>query len=151
MLKCLTALLGIVVLLLSGCGCGRHPGWTYRGQLHGMIAKADRVVVLDAGFDCYGRDSKAKPLFELSDPDEIREFAEHLEFKKGQTLATCRCNGYPRVDWYQGKQRLATVSVQHGQAIRWKGFQADAKLTSSSSRWLVQWLTDHGVDAEKMK
>ena len=151
MLKCLTALLGIVVLLLSGCGCGRHPGWRYHGQLHDAIAKADRVVVLDAGFDCYGRDSKAKPLFELSDPDGIREFAEHLDFKTGQTLATCPCNGYPRVDWYQGKQRLATVSVQHGQAIRWKGFQADAKLTSSSSRWLVQWLTDHGVDAEKMK
>ena len=140
-----------VIAVVVSCGCGHHPGWTYRGKFHEAIAKADRMVVLDAGFDCYGRNFKAKPLFEVSKPDEVREFAEHLEFKKGQTLATCPCNGYPRIDWYQGKQRLATVSVQHGQAIRWKGFQADAKLTSTSSRWLVQWLTDHGVDSEKMK
>ncbi len=148
--KCGLAAL-LVILTVVSAGCGRHPTWQYDGKLHNVIAKADRMAVIDGGFDCYGRDTKAKTLFEISGPDNLRQFAERLEFEKGQTLATCPCNGYPRLDWYQGKDRIATVSVQHGQAIRWRGFGADAKLTSQSSRWLVQWLTDHGVDAVKMK
>ena len=140
-----------VLAIAASGGCGRHPAWTYQGDFHNVIANADRMTVIDAGFDLYGRDTKAKTLFEVAKPDEIRQFAENLVFQKEQALGLCPCNGYPRVDWYQGKKRLATVSIQHGQAIRWKGFQADAKLTSTSSRWLVQWLSDHGVDAVKMK
>jgi hypothetical protein len=151
MFRYLSAILAVVVLVTSGCGCRRRPAWTYEGKLHNVIAAADRVVVIDAGFDCYGQDSKAKTLVELSKPDEARQFAEHIEFEKGQTTAVCPCNGYPRIDWYKGKDRLATVSIQHGQAIRWKGFQADAKLTSKSSQWLRHWLADHGVDPAKMK
>jgi hypothetical protein len=149
MLKLLSATF-VIVIAASG-GCGRHPAWSYQGNFHNVIANADRMVVIDAGFDLYGRDTKAKTLFELSKPDEIRQFAENLAFQKGQTLGLCPCNGYPRVDWYEGKKCVATISIQHCQAIRWKGFQADAKLTSKSSRWLQQWLTDHGVDAAKMK
>jgi hypothetical protein len=149
MFKHLSAI--IVILTAISAGCGRHPSWRYDGKLHKVIAAADRMVLLDAGFDCYGDDTKAKTLFEVSKPDDVRDFAEHLQFDKGQALATCPCKGYPRVDWYQGTQRIATVSIQHCQAIRWKGFGADAKLTSKSSRWLTQWLTDHGVDAVKMK
>ena len=141
----------LIVLAVACGGCGRHPTWRYDGKLHNAIANADRMAVVDGGFDFYGRDTKAKTLFQISNAAEIRQFAERLEFVTSQTLASCPCNGYPRIDWYQGKTRIATVSVQHGHAIRWKGFGADAKLTSRSSRWLVQWLTDHGVDAVKMK
>jgi hypothetical protein len=139
-----------VVALVSG-GCGRHPTLTYKGEFHNAIAKADRVVFYDDGFNCYGNDSKAKKLFELSEPEEIKQFAERLEFQNEQPAGSCPCNGYPRIDWYQGKERLAIVSIQHGQAIRWKGFQADAKLTSTSSKWLIKWLADHGVDPVKSK
>jgi hypothetical protein len=148
MTKCVSALLAIVAL--AG-GCGRHPAWTYKGDFHNKIAQADRVVVVDAGFDCFGQDTKAKTLFELSKPDEIRQLAEQLEFQKSQTLGVCPCNGYPRIDWYRGKERLVTVSVQHCKAIRWKGFQADATLTPKSGEWLHEWLTAHHVDAAKMK
>ena len=149
MLKCLSVMfLGAIVAF---AGCSKRPTWTYDGKFHNAIAKADRLVVIDAGFDCYGRDTKAKTLFEIAKPDELRQFAENLAFQKGQTLGCCPCGGYPRVDWYAGKQCLATVSIQHCQAIRWKGFQGDAKLTSASSQWLRQWLTDHKVDAAKMK
>jgi hypothetical protein len=160
MLRYLSVMFAIVILVSAGCG--RHPTWKYDGKFYNAIATADRMLIIDAGFDCYGGDSKAKTpfdvskpqaktLFEISKPEEIKQFAEHLEFQKGQKLGGCPCNGYPRVDWYQGERRLATVSIQHGQAIRWKGFQADAKLTSTSSQWLVQWLTDHHVDSAKMK
>jgi hypothetical protein len=151
MFKFLSAMLVLAIVASGGCGCGRHPTWTYKGDFHRAIAKADRMVIVDAGFDCYGRAPKAKILFEMAKPDEVRQFAEQLEFQKGQTLAVCNCNGYPRVDWYEGKTRVVTASIQHAQAIRWKGFHADAKLTSTSSRWLLQWLSEHGVDLEKMK
>jgi hypothetical protein len=140
----------IFVFFLSG-GCGNHPAWKYNGEFHKAIANADRVVVFDDGFDCFGKNTKAKPLFELSKPDEIKQLAEQLVFEKGQTLDVCYCNGYPRVDWYRGKERLATVSIQHCKAVRWKGFQADGKLTSKSGQWLKQWLVEKGVDQEKMK
>ena len=149
MLRYLSAMLAIVVVV-SG-GCGRRPAWTYQGSFHDAIATADRMVIFDAGFDCYGRDSKAKVLSEVSKPDEVRQFAENLDFQKGQTLGGCPCNGYPRVDWYEGKTRVVTASIQHAQAIRWKGFHADAKLTPTSTQWLLQWLAEHGVDLEKMK
>ena len=149
MLKYLSAIFAVVAIV-SG-GCGRHPTWKYDGRFHDAIAGADRIVVIDDGFDCYGRNSGAKTLLEVSKPDEVRQFAENLEFQKGQILSTCPCNGYPRVDWFQGKRRLATVSIQHCQTIRWRGFGADAKLTSKSSQWLRQWLTDRGVDVEKKK
>lgn len=151
MTKCLGATLAVVFLLTGGCGCSNRPTWKYDGALHKAIAGADRVVLLDAGFDCYNRNPKANTLAELSEPDEIRQFAERLEFDKNQSLTGCPCNGYPRVDWYQGKTRLATVSIQHAQAIRWKGFGADGKLTSKSSKSLLQWLLDHGADPAKMK
>ena len=57
-------------------------------SFYGAIAKADRMAVIDGGFDCYGRDTKAKPLFEVSKPDEeLRRFAEILEFETGQSRA----------------------------------------------------------------
>ena len=93
--------------------------WRYDGKLHNAIANADRMAVVDGGFDCYGRDTKAKTLFKSEtrrDPPVCRASG----VRTGQTLGSCPCNGYPRIDWYQGKARIATVSVQHGQAIRWK-------------------------------
>jgi hypothetical protein len=104
-------------------GDHNHPTWTYQGNFHNAIAKADRMVIIDAGFDCYGRDTKAKTLFEVSKPDEVRGFAEHLAFQQGQIFAMCPCNGYPRVDWYRGKDRLATVSIQHGRRFAGKDFR----------------------------
>jgi hypothetical protein len=152
MTKYFLATLAAVALFSGGCGCSRKPvAWKYDSKLHNTIAKADRVVVYDEGFDPYGNDSKAKALFTLSNADDIKQLAEGLEFQSGQTLGGCPCNGYPRVDWFQGKQRIATIAVQHCKAIRWKGFQADAKLTSRSGEWLQQWLTEHGVDPAKMK
>lgn len=150
MLKYLSAMLVIAALLSGGCG-HNPPAWTYKGEFHKAIADADRVAVIDDGFDCFGKNTKAKTLFELTTPDEIKQFAEQLVIEKGQTLGMCPCSGYPRVDWYRGKERLATVSIQHCQAIRWKGFQADAKLTSKFGRWLQKWLAEKGVDPVKMK
>jgi hypothetical protein len=140
----------VVAILLGGCSRSQ-PTWSYNGELHKAIEKTDRIVVYDAGYDYYGKASKAKPIREVSDAAEVQRVAGQLEFEKKQVLTMCPCTGYPRIDWYRGKDRIAIVSVQHGETIRWKGFQGDARLTPKSSQFLVQWLGEHGVSEEKMK
>ena len=65
------------------------------------------------------------------------------------------CCGYPGIDWYKGKKRLALTAVQHGMGIRWKKFgtsyvgpirfYGDVPLTTDSALWLIDWLRGHGV------
>lgn len=140
--------LAVAIALVAGA-CSSRPTWTYRGEFDDAVAEADRVVVRDAGFDYEGT-GNAAVLFEVAAADGVNELRENLQFESGQTRSVCPCTGYPRVDWYRGKRRIATTSIQHGRAIRWKGFQGDAQLTEESRAWLVQWLVDNGVQEEKM-
>ena len=67
----------------------------------------------------------------------------------------CLCCGWPGIDWYKGRKRLALTSVQHGHGIRWKEFgtqyfgplrgYGDIPLTNESAIWLIEWLGSHGI------
>jgi len=57
-------------------------------------------------------------------------------FQPEQTTRSCECVGYPGIDWYRGRERIAVTSVQHYRAIRWKDFPTDAVLTPESAAWL---------------
>lgn len=136
----------LTFVLLPG-GCRKPPGepWSCQGELHRAIAAADRVVVRDGGFDGPRPADQQKVLFRIAKPAELREIYDNLQFVPDQERHRCNCCGYPGIDWYKGKQRLALTSVQHGAAIRWEGFPGDARLTEASSAWLKRWLIDHGV------
>jgi len=108
------------------------------------IAGADRIVVRARWFPSEGQESE-NTLLEVKDPQTIKEFSEHLRFDANSDWISCFCAGYLGIDWYQGKQRLVRSFLQHGQALRWEGFQGDARLTDDSSQWLVHWLAAHGV------
>jgi len=123
--------------------------WTYIGEFHRRIQDADRIVVRDGGFDCCQRVENHEILFELEDRREIKEILENLHFEKTQTTRSCRCCGYPGIDWYRGDIRLALTAVQHGSAIRWKEFPGDARLTKASEKWLKQWLIRRHIDKDK--
>jgi hypothetical protein len=141
---------GVVAVALLAGACGRQPTWTYQGQLHDAVAEADRVVVCDGGFRYDGDTDDHAVLFEVTNPGETEELRENLEFESRQVRSVCPCLGYPAVDWYRGNRRIAHTSIQHGRAVRWEGFQADARLTEKSTAWLVQWLAGHEVDEGKM-
>ena len=81
----------------------------------------------------------------------VRDVAEHLRFQETQPKKSCDCYGYPGIDWYQKKQRIALTSVQHCKALRWKQFPSDAVLTEASGQWLKQWLTEHGVSEDRLR
>ena len=88
-------------------------------------------------------------LFKVTDPSEIKDVLANLEC----TTVTdqCRCCGFPGIDWYEGGQRIALTSVQHGKAIRWDGSKYDLRLSVKSGRWLVRWLVAHGVNEQDIE
>jgi len=140
------------LLAIAACATPRakHER-SHDGQLHKQISEADRIVVRDGGFDCCRSVEKDKVLFEVTDPAELAEVHRRLEFKRGQEGGSCLCCGYPGIDWYKGDTRLALTALQHGCALRWKGFADDAPLTRESSEWIVEWLASHGATLPKKR
>ena len=126
----------------------KRDNWSYDGAFHRLVNGADRIVIRDGGYDCCIPTDGQKSLVVIRGEQAVREFNENLEFVEQQSPSYCFCCGYPGIDWYKGERRLALTSVQHGTAIRWKGFPGDVALTKQSSKWLVQWLLDHGVSGQ---
>ncbi len=133
--------------------------YTTSSSFHDTIRRADRLVVRDGGFHDSRQVRGQKVLLEITDPAELAEIRDNIQFRErtNAKLGACMCCGFPGMDWYRGWRRLALTSLQHGQAIRWKGFPAgnhwpgrgyagDAPLTIESSIWLTEWLIAHGFD-----
>ena len=130
--------------------------WQDDGEFHDAIKDADRLVVLGQGHE-YG-DEGGDIIWQTSDPAEINEVFDSIRFvEESGTLDHCLCYGYPVLEWHKDGRRLAHVSVQHGQALRWESFRAgyrfpgnsyigDARLTSESSSKLSEILIAHGVE-----
>jgi hypothetical protein len=135
---------------------------TISTQYNEAIAGADKLVIRAGGFNCCGDVSNNKVLLTVSDPQSLKDIKEHIVFRnhtiKHSYDESCMCCGYPGLDWYKGNHRIVLSSVQHGHAIRWKGFTSlrlfylfkvfygDAPLTEESAQWLNQWLKEHHCD-----
>jgi hypothetical protein len=125
------------------------------------IASADRIVVRKGGFDCCRPVDKDPVLFVITNKSELQAIAGLLrpvsaKITNSFALAQCGCCGYPGMDWYKGRQRVAVTAVQHGRMLRWKGFStarvlgftvgyADCPLTPESQLLLKKWLREHGA------
>jgi len=124
---------------------GKLDDWKYDGGFHKLIDKADRIVIRNGGYNCCGPVDKDKILVIITNRTEITNFNAIIQFDTNQTRKSCMCCGYPGVDWYVGRQRIALTGVQHGINLRWKGFPGDASFTKKSSREFAQWMLDHGI------
>ena len=115
------------------------------------IRGADRVVIRNGGHDCCGNDVDSQEVFvEITDSHVIEEISQNLTFQRRYpsllpTVARCSCCGYPGIDWYRDGKRVALTSIQHGAAVRWAGFDHDARLSAQSSLWLASFLDSHSV------
>lgn len=145
-----------IVAMLLGMGImlfRPKPLWIYKGQLHNVIEKADRIVIRE-GIFFRNEIDKDRVFFEVTDPSKIKEVFDNLQFEVEQFQeGVCACRGYPEIDWYSGQQPIAQTDFHHdpGESIRWDGFRGDAVLTKKSSEWLAKWLKLQGVDTSKIQ
>ncbi len=119
--------------------------WEYDGSFHDLVDIADRIIIRNGGYNCCGSVDDDSVLLTITNPEEIAKFNATLQFETNQTWNACMCCGFPGIDWYRGKYRLALTGLQHGHALRWKGFPGDAFFTKQSSQQIAQWLLDHGI------
>jgi hypothetical protein len=135
------ALLGGITYLLQKPA--REPAWRYDGQFHKLIEGVDRLEV-----ECI--DSRAH--FEVSDPAEVKEVIERFCFSRDQYGGeTCACS-HVRIEWYRGREVVATVHLAHVGTVRWEKFPGRwALLTNESTVWVFQWLQGHGFAAHHIR
>jgi hypothetical protein len=137
-----------------------HKPVRYDEPFGPAIAGADRIVVRADGFDCCGPVDETNILCVVTEPDQITEVASHIRFESKTTtnslLETCLCCGGLGIDWYRGKKRIVFTAMQHGDAIRWRGFSTtrilgfrvgygDGPLTYESQVWMKKWFMSHGI------
>jgi hypothetical protein len=103
------------------------------------------------------------PLFDVTRPDDVREFVALFRFESGPDPPMCDCWGGPWFEFRRGTSRLAELSLHHLHTIRGEGPEnddavgVDGVLTEESVAALCSWLARHGVpgpakareDAEK--
>lgn len=142
--------IGVVVAVCVATWKDANDPLRYGRHFDGLIAWADRIVVRQGGSDCCGPVDGQRVLFEVVAPDELAEVRDHLQISPGKPSGGCLCCGFPGVDWYRGKTRIALTSVHHGRNLRWSGFPGDAPLTEESARWLREWLERRGYSEEKL-
>ncbi len=110
------------------------------------IAGANRIVILDGGFDCcvpIEAIDKERVFAVITNAVEIAAFTSMIRFEDGPMSPPCMCCGYPGIDWWKGGERVALTALQHGEALRWRAFSGDCPFTKESSQAIARWFKEH--------
>jgi tetratricopeptide (TPR) repeat protein len=112
-------------------------------DLDQLLPKVTRVRVLASGM-FRGQAMSSEALLDTSDAQALAEFRITLRIVEDpRTFSHCSCLGGPTLELFSGEAVIATIGLQHGQAIRWKQWKHDAKLRNGQA--LNDWLTRYGV------
>ena len=120
--------------------------WTYKGEFHAAIARADRIVVRYRLYNELERVGGQKVIFSVTNPTELKNIASHIKFQSPQKIDSIFCGGDPEIDWYAGGKRVAVTWLIPDRFLRWSGFPGwkgepgDAELTAESATWIATWL-----------
>jgi tetratricopeptide (TPR) repeat protein len=129
-----------------GDGDGPDPA---QRDLDALWPRVTRVCVLE-GAMFRGRALSGRVLIDTRDAGAIRELASCLRIvEDASTFGHCACLGGPTMELYAGPEHLATIGLQHGQAIRWKQWYHDAQLQAGDR--LTHWLHDQGIDPPRLE
>jgi Tfp pilus assembly protein PilF len=89
-------------------------------------------------------------LLDTSDAGAIAEFRQCFGVvAHPRTFSHCACLGGPTLELFSNERKLATVGLQHGNAVRWNAWRHDARLAKGTL--LTSWLTAHGVAANLLE
>ncbi|MHB0960868.1 MAG: tetratricopeptide repeat protein [Pirellulaceae bacterium] len=118
------------------------PNPTQR-DLDEVLPKVTRVRALSGGI-FRGAALESPVLLDTSDTDALSDFRQCFGIiEDPSTFGHCSCLGGPTLELFAGRERIATIGLQHGRAIRWKQWKHDAALRNG--QLLTTWLTDHGL------
>jgi tetratricopeptide (TPR) repeat protein len=117
-------------------------------DLDELLQRVTRVRCLAGGM-VRGKPIGQEELLDVTDLREIEALHRCLAISEdASTFNHCMCLGGPTLVLSAGGDELATLGMQHGDAIRWKKWRHDAALIRSAE--LKQWFTRNGVDAEHL-
>ncbi|MCE9635505.1 MAG: hypothetical protein K8T90_07350 [Planctomycetes bacterium] len=125
--------------------CATQHSW--RALLDARIAGVDGLR-LRTGGQCHRNEAEEQVLFETNEIDSIREVLASVVIDDAASRGHCMCCGGPTVELLRGGTIAASLTIHHGQAIRWYGWPGDGRLTLDSADAFCAWLTKHGAQVE---
>jgi len=118
-------------------------------DLEELLPKVTRVRALSGGIS-RGEALESYVLVDTSEADAIADFRRCFVISEDPgTFGHCSCLGGPTLELFAGSERVATIGLQHGRAIRWKQWKHDALLRDG--QLLTAWLTDNGSNTKLLE
>jgi hypothetical protein len=109
----------------------------YLPKLAKVLSGADRVRVRDT-------DEPTKTMYVEENLAQVRALTANLGIDDSQCVGHCMCIGWPGLEFYRQGKLVATLSDQHGLALRWnEGWPRDGVMTAASASYVNGWLADH--------
>lgn len=118
----------------------------FKRSLVAVVSNADRVEVAVQRYT-ESDDDKSAP-FVLKGGDKIKELLNTLDFQFSLGWSHCMCLGDTVFEFYEGDDKLATVTYHHGTHMRWHGgpWGTDVYLTPNAQVQLASWFKEQGYD-----
>lgn len=122
----------------------RPDPWTKELQ---AAARGATRLRLRTGGTCHRRPDTERVLVESTDSAEIDSIVRRLRVSAWRSWTRCMCCGDATIEIYRGDTCAVQLSVHHGKTIRWPDhWSADGVMTADSARFVVDWLSENGLD-----
>ena len=116
-------------------------GLLLNAKFKAAVKDADRVVIRDGGGLCHSDPDKEPSLIEITNRADIAAFNEMFKFARREM--SCKCCGYPGIDWWRDGQRIAVAGIHHRRKLRVTGISGDLCFTGESGSRVQRWLETH--------
>ncbi len=110
-------------------------------QLRNLFAGADHIIIKPARLSEFYEDPNPV-LFEITQPDVIKQFATLIEIDETQVGFHCMCTGTYDIELYANGQQQAIISYHHEVSIRYNGWSSDAGIANTQG--LISFLAQLG-------
>jgi hypothetical protein len=121
-----------------------------QSALDGLLARVARVKVWAGGMM---RDNPTSDvlLADVTRPALLESFRRAFRISEDPTtFGHCMCLGQPTLELFdEAGQRVGTLGMQHGHAVRWDFWKHDARLLDGNA--IRIWLTEQSVASEHQR
>ncbi len=121
--------------------CATEHSWM--ALLDAGVAGIDGLRLRTGGM-CHRSPLEEDTLFETRAPDELRAFLATIAIDEPASRGMCTCCGGPTIELLRGDEVATSLSLHHGQTLRWRGWPADGRLTPDAADALCAWISAHG-------